>query len=52
MSCNKINSAVITPVLAAGSVASPYYFSGEHFSKTMLASLRRSHSSIFTGLFS
>lgn len=26
MSCNKINSAVITPVLAAGSVASPYYF--------------------------
>ena len=26
MSCNKINSAVITPVLAAGSVTSPYYF--------------------------
>lgn len=26
MSCSKINSAVITPVLAAGSVTSPYYF--------------------------
>ena len=26
MSCNKINSAVITPVLAAGSATSPYYF--------------------------
>ena len=26
MSCNKINLAVITPVLAAGSVTSPYYF--------------------------
>jgi hypothetical protein len=26
MSCNKINSAVITTVLAAGSAASPYYF--------------------------
>lgn len=25
MSCNKIPAAVITPVLAAGSVASPYY---------------------------
>lgn len=25
MSCNKINSAVITPVLAAGSSTSPYY---------------------------
>lgn len=25
MSCNKINSAIITPVLAAGSVASPYF---------------------------
>lgn len=25
MSCNKINSAVITPVLAAGSAASPYF---------------------------
>ena len=25
MSCNKVNSAIITPVLAAGSVASPYF---------------------------
>ena len=26
MSCNKIQAAVITPVLAAGSVASPYFY--------------------------
>lgn len=26
MNCNKIQAAVITPVLAAGSVASPYFY--------------------------
>lgn len=51
MSCNKIPSANITPVLAAGSVASPYFFE-VNISQRLCNPTCRENPPVFSPVFS
>lgn len=51
MSCNKIPAAVITPVLAAGAVSSPYFVAVNHFAAVVYSDLCRKHPCVRSEIF-